>query len=315
MSAVPPSPSQLLPLDRLARASTIASLTDMNKNWNDRADKDLFFTILNVKNIGVISGSEWITIGNTMRAMGYGFTNEGCRQHFQGLRRAQHKSEGGAATASPDPNRRMDPTMNPITRRPGPGRGRPKKQQNTAQGQSPTSTASVSETGTTGPSVTPIPPPVVPGAPSQSTTAIPVPVVPGMPAPPAGMHSAAAAQAQAHAQAQQAHAQHFIQAQLQAQAQVHAQHAARTQQNGRGGNQAGGQGPANQQGVQAQSGGQQSANDDDVAVDPSLEDGDDDQHQSKRRKVEQDPLDDAAVMNALAAHNDPASNAAHFSPE
>jgi hypothetical protein len=51
----------------------------MNKNWNDRADKDLFFTILSVKNIGVISGSEWTTIGNHMRSLGYGFTNEGCR--------------------------------------------------------------------------------------------------------------------------------------------------------------------------------------------------------------------------------------------
>lgn len=50
-----------------------------NKNWNDRADKDLFFTILSVKNIGVISGSEWTTIGNHMRGLGYGFTNEGCR--------------------------------------------------------------------------------------------------------------------------------------------------------------------------------------------------------------------------------------------
>jgi hypothetical protein len=49
------------------------------KNWNDRADKDLFFTILSVKNIGVISGSEWTTIGNHMRGLGYGFTNEGCR--------------------------------------------------------------------------------------------------------------------------------------------------------------------------------------------------------------------------------------------
>ena len=51
----------------------------MNKNWNDRADKDLFFTILSVKNIGVISGAEWTTIGGHMRTMGYGFTNEGCR--------------------------------------------------------------------------------------------------------------------------------------------------------------------------------------------------------------------------------------------
>ncbi|KAF4126451.1 hypothetical protein GMORB2_0187 [Geosmithia morbida] len=96
-----------------------------NKNWNDRADKDLFFTILSVKNIGVISGSEWVTIGNYMRRMGYGFTNEGCRQHFQGLRRAQNKAEqdeDGNETA-----KKVDPTLNPITRRPGPGRGRPRK--------------------------------------------------------------------------------------------------------------------------------------------------------------------------------------------
>ncbi|KAF4945862.1 hypothetical protein FGADI_11604 [Fusarium gaditjirri] len=97
-----------------------------SKNWNDRADKDLFFTILSVKNIGVISGSEWTTIGNHMRSLGYGFTNEGCRQHFQGLRRAQNKAE----TTGPNGDivRRNDPTMNPITRRPGPGRGRPRKQ-------------------------------------------------------------------------------------------------------------------------------------------------------------------------------------------
>ncbi|OLN91940.1 Actin cytoskeleton-regulatory complex protein PAN1-like protein 1 [Colletotrichum chlorophyti] len=99
----------------------------MNKNWNDRADKDLFFTILSVKNIGVISGSEWTTIGNHMRSLGYGFTNEGCRQHFQGLRRAQHKAETNGTGGSDNP-RKVDPTMNPITRRPGPGRGRPKKQ-------------------------------------------------------------------------------------------------------------------------------------------------------------------------------------------
>ncbi|KAI8963422.1 hypothetical protein F5Y11DRAFT_151765 [Daldinia sp. FL1419] len=97
----------------------------MNKNWNDRADKDLFFTILSVKNIGVISGAEWTTIGNHMRALGYGFTNEGCRQHFQGLRRAQHKAETNGGI---DAQRRSDPTQNPITRRPGPGRGRPRKQ-------------------------------------------------------------------------------------------------------------------------------------------------------------------------------------------
>ncbi|PNP50834.1 hypothetical protein THARTR1_08455 [Trichoderma harzianum] len=99
----------------------------MNKNWNDRADKDLFFTILSVKNIGVISGAEWTTIGNHMRGLGYGFTNEGCRQHFQGLRRAQNKAEVDGSHS--ESARRADPTLNPITRRPGPGRGRPRKPQ------------------------------------------------------------------------------------------------------------------------------------------------------------------------------------------
>ncbi|KAM4059913.1 hypothetical protein HRG_002468 [Hirsutella rhossiliensis] len=98
-----------------------------SKNWNDRADKDLFFTILSVKNIGVISGSEWATIGNHMRTLGYGFTNEGCRQHFQGLRRAQNKADANGVTA--ENAKRTDPTLNPITRRPGPGRGRPRKSQ------------------------------------------------------------------------------------------------------------------------------------------------------------------------------------------
>ncbi|KAM0328934.1 hypothetical protein ACHAPQ_006978 [Fusarium lateritium] len=127
-----------------------------SKNWNDRADKDLFFTILSVKNIGVISGSEWTTIGNHMRSLGYGFTNEGCRQHFQGLRRAQNKSD----TAGPngEPVRRHDPTMNPITRRPGPGRGRPRKQ------------PPVPVTGAPGEAVpsSPLTPGIVPGPPNSA---------------------------------------------------------------------------------------------------------------------------------------------------
>ena len=48
------------------------------------------------------------------------------RQHFQGLRRAQNKAD--ANESGPESARRVDPTMNPITRRPGPGRGRPRKQ-------------------------------------------------------------------------------------------------------------------------------------------------------------------------------------------
>ncbi|KAG7118092.1 hypothetical protein HYQ45_015593 [Verticillium longisporum] len=101
-----------------------------NKSWNDRADRDLFFTILNVKCIGIITGPEWTSIGNSMRSMDYGFTNEGCRQHFQGLRRAQHTTRGRGLFGQPGvEGEKHDPTLNPITRRPGPGRGRPRKQE------------------------------------------------------------------------------------------------------------------------------------------------------------------------------------------
>ncbi|PNH36637.1 hypothetical protein BJF96_g232 [Verticillium dahliae] len=99
------------------------------KSWNDRADRDLFFTILSIKCIGIITGPEWTSIGNSMRSMGYGFTNEGCRQHFQGLRRAQHTTRGIGLFGQPgEQAETYDPTLNPITRRPGPGRGRPRKQ-------------------------------------------------------------------------------------------------------------------------------------------------------------------------------------------
>ncbi|KAG6035414.1 hypothetical protein E4U19_004718 [Claviceps sp. Clav32 group G5] len=97
-----------------------------HKNWNDRADKDLFFTILSFKDVGLISGEEWCRIGNHMRCLGYRFTNEGCRQHFQGLRRAQNKAVAVGTAVVPNPYP-ADPTLNPITRRPGPGRGRSKK--------------------------------------------------------------------------------------------------------------------------------------------------------------------------------------------
>ncbi|KAM3531809.1 hypothetical protein NHJ13051_000545 [Beauveria bassiana] len=121
-----------------------------NKNWNDRADKDLFFTILSIKNIGVISGAEWTHIGNYMRSIGYGFTNEGCRQHFQGLRRATNKIEPAPPPADAA-LRRIDPSLNPITRRPGPGRGRPRKSAAAGEASAGPASAAVS-------SVTPLDP-------------------------------------------------------------------------------------------------------------------------------------------------------------
>ncbi|KAI0116272.1 hypothetical protein GGR51DRAFT_555291 [Nemania sp. FL0031] len=148
----------------------------MNKNWNDRADKDLFFTILSVKNIGVISGAEWTTIGNHMRSIGYGFTNEGCRQHFQGLRRAQNKAEPNGSNS--DGQRKADPSSNPITRRPGPGRGRPRKSipapiAKTEQEQAPQTARPASETQTSDPSApTPLPAPTSAGTSEPSSMAI-----------------------------------------------------------------------------------------------------------------------------------------------
>ncbi|KAK4205634.1 hypothetical protein QBC40DRAFT_270545 [Triangularia verruculosa] len=265
----------------------------MNKNWNDRADKDLFFTILSVKNIGVISGSEWTTIGNHMRSMGYGFTNEGCRQHFQGLRRAQNKADANSASADNSP-RKIDPTLNPITRRPGPGRGRPRKNPAppTAADHAATA-AAVTAAGAPGqipgqapglapgvgvppggvpgpmPSAAPGPPGVPPGVgappPPQQITSVPVPVIPGMPAPMHPMYS------------------HNVQPQ--------------------------GQTPIRPPSRPLNTGGAPPAQMDspDLAVDPNLED-DSDEHVAKRQRLDDSQngsLDDEAMMNALAAHNEP----------
>lgn len=240
----------------------------MNKNWNDRADKDLFFTILSVKNIGVISGSEWTTIGNHMRALGYGFTNEGCRQHFQGLRRAQNKAEANGLAASSSALK-GDPTMNPITRRPGPGRGRPRKQP--ANGAPTTPGAAPAAPG-----ATMVPPP----HPAPGDVAMPSPVsgvhglpdVSGLPVVPGPVHVPNMADA-----ASVQGGELMPQIPTPVDGSVSAQ----------------GDTPAG----------------DDLAVDPSLEDvEDEDEHAAKRPRLDdsQEPsLDDVAAMNLLAAHNNP----------
>ncbi|KAG6004115.1 hypothetical protein E4U21_001386 [Claviceps maximensis] len=131
-----------------------------SKSWTDRADKDLFFIILSIKNIGIISGGEWSKIGNHMRSLGYGFTNEGCRQHFQGLRRAQREAEENGTIPYMDTVYHSDPTQNPITRRPGPGRGRPKKhslEPESAVGQAYVNSPSMFSTPGTAHSATPTP--------------------------------------------------------------------------------------------------------------------------------------------------------------
>ncbi|KAK3997124.1 hypothetical protein QBC44DRAFT_316315 [Cladorrhinum sp. PSN332] len=164
-------------------------MSNLNKNWNDRADKDLFFTILSVKNIGVISGQEWTTIGNHMRSIGYGFTNEGCRQHFQGLRRAQNKADSHPPPPIDNSLKKPDPTFNPITRRPGPGRGRPRK--NPAPAGAPADGSTAGAPGAVPTGVAPGQPGAVPGIPGTpgmagptpppgvAVSPVPVPVIPG----------------------------------------------------------------------------------------------------------------------------------------
>ncbi|KAK3304402.1 uncharacterized protein B0T15DRAFT_240516 [Chaetomium strumarium] len=282
----------------------------MNKNWNDRADKDLFFTILSVKNIGVISGSEWTTIGNHMRSLGYGFTNEGCRQHFQGLRRAQAKAENGAATDSP---RRIDPTLNPITRRPGPGRGRPRKK--SAAGAAAGAGGSVGsesqspgaqQVGASPAGTVPGGPPMVQGTPAGGMPhGVPMhPQYPGVPgvsgAPPTpvstasgapgtpGMPTMPATQGVPMGQGPpMAQGQPMVQGQpmLAGQPQPTATMP--------------GPGVAPQAPMTAP---------EQLAVDPSLDDGPEEEHAAKRQRLadSQDPsLDDEAVLNALAGHNNP----------
>ncbi|KAL1902185.1 hypothetical protein Cpir12675_000085 [Ceratocystis pirilliformis] len=96
----------------------------MNKTWTDRADRDLFLSILMVKSVGIVSGAEWSQIGALMRGQGHGFTNEGCRQHFQGMRRKSAKKD---TIAKPIDVGSQDPTHDPIMRRPGPGRRKIRK--------------------------------------------------------------------------------------------------------------------------------------------------------------------------------------------
>ncbi|KAK5660848.1 hypothetical protein OQA88_12219 [Cercophora sp. LCS_1] len=257
----------------------------MNKNWNDRADKDLFFTILSVKQIGVISGSEWTTIGNHMRSMGYGFTNEGCRQHFQGLRRAQNKAEpnGLAVGGGGESSRKVDPTLNPITRRPGPGRGRPRKKPADAATAAAVATAAVAA----GASVPP-----APMNPGPNMTAGPggLPMVPD---------PSAASMIQGIPQAQM-HPVHPV-AQMMPSGHDHPH--SHSHDHGQ---------PQLHPALQGDDSSAQDTPgaDEELAVDPSLEDDPEDEHVSKRQRLDvpQDTsMEDEAVLNALAAHANPDS--------
>lgn len=76
------------------------------------------------------------------------------------MRRAQHKADVNGTLPS-DSSKKGDPSENPITRRPGPGRGRPKKQ--ATEPDAPTGQEDVPVTPTQGqvqqPPQSPLPPP------------------------------------------------------------------------------------------------------------------------------------------------------------
>ncbi|KAK0706570.1 hypothetical protein B0T26DRAFT_461220 [Lasiosphaeria miniovina] len=195
-------------------------------------------------------------------------------QHFQGLRRASNKIDPPANPPPSDPVRKVDPTLNPITRRPGPGRGRPRKQGSAgAQGGQGSASAS----------------PVVPG-------------FSGVPhqAPVAGMHGFIGV-----------HNMHGLPG-------VHGLPMSGVPGDvaglpSSGGVQVGQGGEARQSPAEGSPsmGEEQTPVHDDIAVDPSLEDHDHDhdhdEQPAKRPRLDngQDttPLEDEAVMNALAAHN------------
>ena len=199
-------------------------------------------------------------------------------QHFQGLRRAQNKAES-SGLASNTSARNNDPTQNPITRRPGPGRGRPRKipvanpanpadPTNPAPGPlAPMGAAPVAPMGTGVPA--PIPG-VVPGMAPSNAPALPnVAGMPNIPPP--------------HGDGESMTDAHSIQ-------------------------DADGESPQPRMtGDGSLSGhGDTPIGDDLAAVDPSLEDPE--EHMAKRPRLHDnsDPsLEDVAVMNALSAHNNP----------
>ncbi|RDL34004.1 uncharacterized protein BP5553_08372 [Venustampulla echinocandica] len=67
----------------------------MPSAWDHKSDKDLLLAI--IEN-GVLKGIEWPKIAQKMTAKGYTFTHEGCRQHFQKIRKEARSDP------SPNPN-------------------------------------------------------------------------------------------------------------------------------------------------------------------------------------------------------------------
>ncbi|KAH8657164.1 hypothetical protein BGZ60DRAFT_384043 [Tricladium varicosporioides] len=65
--------------------------------WNAESDRDLLLAIME---LGKLEGLDWHAVSARMGDKGYSFSNEGCRQHYQKLRKA-YKSKGPGPTTSP----------------------------------------------------------------------------------------------------------------------------------------------------------------------------------------------------------------------
>lgn len=207
-------------------------------------------------------------------------------QHFQGLRRAQNKadSSGLAPSTISSSARNNDPSQNPITRRPGPGRGRPRKNPvanpaNPANPPNPANPAAPAPLAPMGMGAAPVAP-MGTGAPAplpgMAPSNAPAPAhVAGMPNIPVPHHGDASSMTDAQS-IQDADGE-----------------SPQPRMTGDGSLSVSGHGNT-------------PLGDDLGAVDPSLEDPD--EHMAKRPRLHenQDPsLEDVAVMNALSAHNNP----------
>ncbi|EKD16221.1 uncharacterized protein L3040_009539 [Drepanopeziza brunnea f. sp. 'multigermtubi'] len=70
--------------------------------WDHKADKDLLLTIIDE---GSLKSIAWPSISNKMADKGYSFTHEGCRQHFQKIRKEARNGHNALETLAPSPSK------------------------------------------------------------------------------------------------------------------------------------------------------------------------------------------------------------------
>ncbi|EMR90256.1 hypothetical protein ACHAPC_007103 [Botrytis cinerea] len=69
----------------------------MPSQWDHVADKDLLLAIIEANNLKAI---EWSTIAHELQRKGHPFNNEGCRQHFQKIRKESRTSSPSASAST-----------------------------------------------------------------------------------------------------------------------------------------------------------------------------------------------------------------------